>query len=60
MVAISPYLTAHSLPPASQRLLRTGSSAGNPYSFSITNVRPEDTGSYSCVAGNILGETTSR
>ena len=38
-------------------LLRKGTDPGNPYSFTIHGVDPEDTGLYSCVAGNILGET---
>jgi hypothetical protein len=38
-------------------LLRKGTDPGNPYSFTINGVYPEDTGLYSCVAGNILGET---
>ena len=38
-------------------LLRKGTDPGNPYSFTIHGVDAEDTGLYSCVAGNILGET---
>merc|ERR550517_358471 len=50
----------HTTPDNGTRLLlRTGSSVGNPYSFSVTSVRAEDEGVYACVAGNILGETLS-
>ena len=38
-------------------LLRKGTDPGDPYSFLIQSVHTEDTGLYSCVAGNILGET---
>ena len=38
-------------------LLRKGTDPGDPYSYLIQNVDTEDTGLYSCVAGNILGET---
>ena len=38
-------------------LLRKGTDPGDPYSYQIQNVDTEDTGLYSCVAGNILGET---
>ena len=38
-------------------LLRTGTDPGDPYTYSIHGVGPLDTGLYSCVAGNILGET---
>merc|ERR1719350_813098 len=41
----------------SMRILRTGTDPGDPYSYTLTRVEPEDTGLYSCVAGNILGET---
>ena len=38
-------------------LLRKGTDPGDPYSYLIHSVDTEDTGLYSCVAGNILGET---
>ena len=38
-------------------LLRKGTDPGDPYSYQIQGVDTEDTGLYSCVAGNILGET---
>ena len=41
------------------RLLRTGATKGTPYRYTIQNVTPEDAGFYSCIAGNILGETVS-
>ena len=41
----------------SVELLRKGTDPGDPYSFTISDVDTEDTGLYSCVAGNILGET---
>merc|ERR1719411_529025 len=39
------------------RLLRTGATTGNPYSYVIKDVSLESEGFYSCVAGNTLGET---
>jgi len=41
------------------KLLRTGASSGDPYSYFIKDVQPIDEGFYMCVAGNTLGETTS-
>jgi len=41
----------------SVRLLRTGATQGTPYRYTVRNVNPQDAGFYSCVAGNILGET---
>ena len=38
-------------------LLRKSTDPGDPYSYQIESVDTEDTGLYSCVAGNILGET---
>lgn len=38
-------------------LLRRGTDPGDPYSFTIAAAAAEDSGLYSCVAGNILGET---
>ena len=38
-------------------LLRKGTDPGDPYSYLIHSVDTQDTGLYSCVAGNILGET---
>ena len=38
-------------------LLRRGTDPGDPYSYTISDVDPDDTGLYSCLAGNILGET---
>lgn len=49
----------HEMTNGSVRLLRTGASAGNPYSYHINKVIPSDSGFYSCVAGNILGESVS-
>jgi len=43
----------------SMRLLRTGATQGNPYQYTMRRVNPNDAGFYSCVAGNILGETVS-
>ena len=40
-------------------LLRRGTDPGDPYSYTINSVDVEDTGLYSCVAGNILGETVN-
>merc|ERR1711915_16877 len=39
------------------QLLRKGTDPGDPYSFSIEGVAQDHTGLYSCIAGNILGET---
>ena len=41
------------------RLLRTGATQGTPYRYNIKNVTPKDAGFYTCIAGNILGETVS-
>ena len=41
------------------RLLRTGATQGTPYRYTIRRVTSQDSGFYSCVAGNILGETVS-
>jgi len=49
----------HEYSNGSVRLLRTGASAGTPYRYSINKVDVSDTGFYSCVAGNILGESVS-
>jgi len=43
----------------SAKLLRTGASMGNPYSYVIKDVSLDSEGFYSCVAGNTLGETVS-
>ena len=43
--------------PGTLQLLRKGTDPGDPYSFSIEGVAQDHTGLYSCVAGNILGET---
>merc|ERR1719445_1991206 len=43
----------------SVRLLRTGATAGTPYRYNVYRVKPSDSGFYSCVAGNILGESVS-
>jgi len=40
-----------------REILRTGTDPGDPYSYTLTNVDQYDTGLYSCVAGNILGES---
>ena len=37
--------------------MRRGTDPGDPYSYTIYDVDTEDTGLYSCVAGNILGES---
>ena len=37
--------------------MRRGTDPGNPYSYRIESVGPEDSGLYTCLAGNILGET---
>jgi len=49
----------HEMNNGSVKLLRTGATQGTPYSYSIRRVGPQDRGLYSCVAGNILGETVS-
>jgi len=49
----------HEMNNGSVRLLRTGATQGTPYRYRVENVTPEDAGFYSCVAGNILGETVS-
>ena len=38
-------------------LLRRGTDPGDPYRYRIESVGPEDSGLYTCLAGNILGET---
>ena len=43
----------------SMTLLRTGATQGTPYRYTVKNVAPNNSGFYSCVAGNILGETVS-
>ena len=43
----------------SMTLLRTGATLGTPYRYMVKNVDPNDSGFYSCVAGNLLGETVS-
>ena len=43
----------------SVRLLRTGATKGTPYHYKVKNVTPQDSGFYSCVAGNVLGETVA-
>ena len=43
----------------SMTLLRTGATQGTPYRYTVKNVAPNDSGFYSCIAGNILGETVS-
>ena len=52
MMSIPPCTCAGSLD-----LVRRGTDPGDPYTYSIHGVGPLDTGLYSCVAGNILGET---
>ena len=37
--------------------MRRGTDPGDPYSYRIESVGPEDSGLYTCLAGNILGET---
>jgi len=49
----------HEMNNGSVRLLRTASSAGSPYNYYIHRVDKSDSGFYSCVAGNIIGESTS-
>jgi len=49
----------HEMNNGSMRLLRTGATQGNPYGYTVRRVNPNDAGFYSCVAGNILGETVS-
>jgi len=49
----------HEMNNGSVRLLRTGATAGTPYSYMINKVDISDSGFYSCVAGNILGESVS-
>jgi len=49
----------HEMNNGSVRLLRTGATAGTPYSYTIYRVNKADSGFYSCVAGNILGESVS-
>lgn len=49
----------HEMNNGSMRLLRTGATQGNPYGYTVRRVESGDAGFYSCVAGNILGETVS-
>jgi len=49
----------HEMNNGTMRLLRTASDTGDPYSFRIHKVDGLDEGFYTCVAGNILGETLS-
>jgi len=49
----------HEMNNGSVRLLRTGATAGTPYSYTVYRVDKSDSGFYSCVAGNILGESVS-
>jgi len=49
----------HEMNNGSVRLLRTGATQGTPYRYIIRRVTPQDSGFYSCAAGNILGETVS-
>jgi len=49
----------HEMNNGSVRLLRTGATAGTPYRYNVYRVKPSDSGFYSCVAGNILGESVS-
>lgn len=49
----------HEMNNGTMRLLRTASDTGDPYSFRIHRVDGLDEGFYTCVAGNILGETLS-
>eukprot|EP00090_Calanus_glacialis_P022863 TRINITY_DN35200_c0_g1_i1.p1 TRINITY_DN35200_c0_g1~~TRINITY_DN35200_c0_g1_i1.p1 ORF type:complete len:139 (+),score=4.03 TRINITY_DN35200_c0_g1_i1:19-435(+) len=49
----------HEMTNGSVRLLRTGATQGTPYRYTIRKVTPQDAGFYSCIAGNILGETVS-
>merc|ERR1719341_2257709 len=46
----------HEMNNGSMRPLITG---GNPYGYTVRRVNPNDAGFYSCVVGNILGETVS-
>lgn len=50
----------HQMGNGSQRLLRTGSTSGNPYSFIVKDVSWLDEGFYTCMAGNTIGETVSQ
>jgi len=49
----------HEMNNGSMRLLRTGATQGNPFGYTVRRVNPNDAGFYSCVVGNILGETVS-
>ena len=44
--------------PVESVILRKGTDPGDPYTYQIERVETKDTGLYSCVAGNILGETS--
>ena len=56
-IELTNYLRCHHDFLVSVELLRKGTDPGDPYSYTISDVDTEDTGLYSCVAGNILGET---
>jgi len=49
----------HEMGNGTMRLLRTARTHGTPYSFRVRNVSPNDEGFYTCIAGNIVGETVS-
>merc|ERR1711874_237210 len=43
----------------SEELVKTNSHPGDPYSLIVEDVSTDDSGFYTCTAGNILGETES-
>ncbi|XP_023325604.1 fibroblast growth factor receptor isoform X2 [Eurytemora carolleeae] len=49
----------HEMNNGTMRLLRTARTHGNPYQFRIVDVSDMDEGFYTCIAGNIMGETVS-
>lgn len=49
----------HEMNNGTMRLLRTARTHGTPYSFRVDKVSADDEGFYTCIAGNIMGETVS-
>jgi len=49
----------HELSNGTMRLLRTARTHGTPYQIRLRDVSEDDEGFYTCIAGNIMGETAS-
>jgi len=49
----------HELNNGTMRLLRTARTHGTPYQIKLRDVSEDDEGFYTCIAGNIMGETAS-